>query len=230
LTLRPTGALLVSVKVEPRYRPVSTLDVVASLAARVLPAALTPAIDQVRHDARMLLDGLKGQRELPFTSPGLGPRRLRPLVDIEPMAALLPRPLAERSTTLRRDPRGGEARGAGWLAPVAMPRSPELQEGARRAPLEAPEAGPQPVEICVGGVSHRVMAASGETVLEAGLAAGLPMPFSCAMGGCGACQVTLLEGEVRMEEPHCLTREERARGRVLACVSRPVSPVKVELP
>jgi ferredoxin len=67
-------------------------------------------------------------------------------------------------------------------------------------------------------------------VLEAGLAAGLDLPHSCTLGGCGTCMVTLREGEVRMEEPHCLSAEERARGQVLMCVSRPVSPVTVEVP
>jgi ring-1,2-phenylacetyl-CoA epoxidase subunit PaaE len=32
-----------------------------------------------------------------------------------------------------------------------------------------------------------------------------------------------------MEEPNCLTTEERERGYVLACVSRPCTPVTVEV-
>jgi hypothetical protein len=33
-----------------------------------------------------------------------------------------------------------------------------------------------------------------------------------------------------MEEPNCLTAEERARGQVLACVARPLTPVTLEVP
>ena len=56
------------------------------------------------------------------------------------------------------------------------------------------------------------------------------MPFSCAMGGCAACKVKLVEGEVDMEEPNCLTPKERAEGWVLACCSRAKKPVTVEVP
>jgi ferredoxin len=89
---------------------------------------------------------------------------------------------------------------------------------------------PQPVEFRLRGHTRRVMAAPGQTVLDAGLSAGLSLPYSCTLGGCATCQVTLCEGEVWMEEPNCLTDEERARRQVLMCVSRPVSPVVVDVP
>lgn len=113
-----------------------------------------------------------------------------------------------------------------WSTGSATPITPSERPAA---PSELP-AGPQPMEVRLGGESHRVPVAPGATVLEAGLAAGLPMPYSCTVGGCGSCQVMLLSGEVRMDEPHCLTAEERAKGWVLACVSRPVCPITVEVP
>ena len=67
------------------------------------------------------------------------------------------------------------------------------------------------------------------TLLDLGLEAGAAMPFSCTLGGCGACRVKLIEGHVEMEEPNCLSDEERASGYVLACCSRPTSDVVVEL-
>jgi ferredoxin-NADP reductase len=70
----------------------------------------------------------------------------------------------------------------------------------------------------------------GKTLLETGLAAGLPMPYSCAMGGCATCMVHLVDGRVDMEEPNCLMEEERGRGFVLACVSRPLTDVAIEIP
>ena len=105
------------------------------------------------------------------------------------------------------------------------------QPHLRPARLEVPgAAGPQALTVHLHGAVREVSVPAGTTVLEAGLSAGLPMPYSCAMGGCGACRVTLRAGEVRMEEPNCLTSEERARGQVLACVARPVTPVTVEVP
>ncbi|MEM6956902.1 MAG: iron-sulfur cluster-binding domain-containing protein [Myxococcota bacterium] len=71
--------------------------------------------------------------------------------------------------------------------------------------------------------------APGETLLEAGLAAGLEMPFSCAVGGCAACRVRLVTGGAEMDEPNCLTAEERKQGYILACCSRPTSDCEIEL-
>lgn len=67
-----------------------------------------------------------------------------------------------------------------------------------------------------------------KTVLEAGLEAGLPLAYSCTMGGCAACKVRVLEGEVAQEEPNALTNDERARGERLACVGRPRSALVVD--
>ncbi|MBK8266604.1 MAG: ferredoxin--NADP reductase [Nannocystis sp.] len=80
------------------------------------------------------------------------------------------------------------------------------------------------------GGETEVIAAAGATLLEAGLAAGLAMPFSCGLGGCGACKVRLVDGEVALEEPNCLSAEERAGGFVLACVAAPLRPCTIEVP
>jgi ring-1,2-phenylacetyl-CoA epoxidase subunit PaaE len=79
------------------------------------------------------------------------------------------------------------------------------------------------VEMRKGGVASLVVAAPGQTLLEAGLAAGIPMDYSCTMGGCGACKVKLTAGRVVMEEPNCLSPGERAANEVLACIGRPAS-------
>jgi ferredoxin-NADP reductase len=81
-----------------------------------------------------------------------------------------------------------------------------------------------------GQAGQPVLVAPGATILDAGLAAGVAMPFSCAMGGCGACAVRLVDGEVDVDEPSCLTADERARGVVLACVARPRGACTLELP
>ena len=83
-----------------------------------------------------------------------------------------------------------------------------------------------PVRFERAGVTIQV--ASNQTLLDAGRAAGLPMEFSCAVGGCGACRVHLVSGEVEMEDPNCLTRAERDAGHCLACVGRPRGPVVID--
>jgi ferredoxin-NADP reductase len=125
-----------------------------------------------------------------------------------------------------------EARG---VAPEAIamerfsigPRPHVATSSAAIASAVAP--GARPIAIRVKGRVHRTTAMPGATVLEAGLAAGAPMPFSCAVGGCGACKVKLIEGSVEVEEPNCLSDQERAAGYVLTCVGRPCGPCTVEI-
>ena len=65
--------------------------------------------------------------------------------------------------------------------------------------------------------------------LAAALAARVDMPFSCAMGGCGACRARSTEVGVAMQEPNCLSRAERERGYVLTCVAYPRCATAIEV-
>lgn len=85
------------------------------------------------------------------------------------------------------------------------------------------------VQVTRAGTEHGLRVEPGQTVLESALAAGIDMPFSCAMGGCGACKVRLVEGNVEMEEPNCLSRREREAGYVLTCIGRPLGSCRVEV-
>ncbi len=70
----------------------------------------------------------------------------------------------------------------------------------------------------------------GETVLHAGLRAGLDLPYECASGGCGSCRAVLVEGTVTSNWPDAagLTERDRRRGnRVLMCQSLPDGPCTV---
>jgi ferredoxin-NADP reductase/ferredoxin len=78
---------------------------------------------------------------------------------------------------------------------------------------------------------HRFTVDPGETLLAAAQRAGVPIPFSCRVGGCGTCRCRLLEGRVheRSESAYLLTDEEIARGVILACQSEPRGDVRVAL-
>ncbi|MCG8916378.1 FAD-binding oxidoreductase [Actinokineospora sp. PR83] len=89
-----------------------------------------------------------------------------------------------------------------------------------------------PQEMVVRDGAHEVGSAvvePGQTLLDAGLAAGLPMPYSCTVGNCGDCVVKLRGGEVAMNGPNCLTPEQEADGYVLTCVGRPLSEVTLDI-
>ncbi len=87
--------------------------------------------------------------------------------------------------------------------------------------------GPQALTIALDGREVGIVVQPNQSLLEAGLAAGLDMPYSCAMGGCAACKVKLERGAVIMRAPNCLSAREREAGYVLACVANPTEPCRV---
>lgn len=72
-------------------------------------------------------------------------------------------------------------------------------------------------DITFAASGRRVTAKPGQTILQAGLEAGVDLESSCTMGGCGACKVLATGGAVVMSEPNCLSEAEREAGYVLAC-------------
>jgi ferredoxin len=154
---------------------------------------------QARRDARMLLDGLRGVHPSP----------------------LLPR-LAGHAMARRAEQHAARDTHA---QPVVQPAPPPV---AAPAPAPARQASAV-ARVRIGGCAHEVTVQPDQTILEATLAAGLPMPFSCTVGGCGACKVALRAGAVDLEEPNCLTDAEREAGDVLTCVGRPLGPITIEV-
>jgi ring-1,2-phenylacetyl-CoA epoxidase subunit PaaE len=117
------------------------------------------------------------------------------------------------------------------LAARGVPAASIRQErfvSPRSATTAALPTTPQPATFSVAGVEHELIVPPTKTLLQAGLDAGLPLGYSCAMGGCGACKVKLRRGSVRMDEPNALTSQEREGGYVLACIAHPTEPVEVE--
>jgi ferredoxin-NADP reductase len=100
----------------------------------------------------------------------------------------------------------------------------------------AADAGLQPMASQLltirqqGQVHQETVVPAGQTLLQAGLNARLPLPFSCGMGNCGECRVKLLTGDVKMIEPNCLSADDRRQGYILTCVARALTPVTIELP
>lgn len=65
--------------------------------------------------------------------------------------------------------------------------------------------------------------AADDTLLRAGLRAGLGFPYECNSGSCGTCKVELLSGEIASLRPDApgLAERDRAKNRVLACQAQP---------
>ncbi len=67
----------------------------------------------------------------------------------------------------------------------------------------------------------------GSSVLDAAIAAGLPLAFSCAQGLCGTCKSTLICGEVDMQHAGGIRPREIAAGKILLCCSTPRSDLVI---
>jgi ring-1,2-phenylacetyl-CoA epoxidase subunit PaaE len=101
---------------------------------------------------------------------------------------------------------------------------------AHAAPGAPASTGAQEVTLRTRDGERVITVAPGRTVLETALDDGIDMPFSCAVGGCGTCRVRLVRGSVVMDEPNCLSADERDDRYVLACVSHPTSPCTLDVP
>ena len=141
--------------------------------------------------------------------------------------------------TAWREPRRPLARTGALTNPEVYRRSAARPASPADGPARVPSAPSPPEPGTDQDIAGRVYFADhdaevavevGQSILEAGLEAGLDLEFSCTMGGCAACALQLVDGEVVYDGPNCLTDEERAEGMCLACVGRPRGRIVVEQP
>jgi ferredoxin-NADP reductase len=70
--------------------------------------------------------------------------------------------------------------------------------------------------------------APGDTVLQAGLRAGVALPSSCGEGMCGTCKSTVLAGTVDMQHNGGIRPREIAQDRILLCCSTPLGDLVID--
>lgn len=68
---------------------------------------------------------------------------------------------------------------------------------------------------------------AGDTLLRAGLRAGIGLPYECGVGACGCCRCEIAAGEVLDRWPAAtgLSERDRRKGRMLACQCSPQGDV-----
>lgn len=84
--------------------------------------------------------------------------------------------------------------------------------------------------IALDDAAATFQCAADDTLLRAGLRAGLGLAYECNTGSCGACKVELVSGNVvsqRADAPG-LSERDRAKNRILSCQSRPVSDCAIK--
>ncbi len=93
-------------------------------------------------------------------------------------------------------------------------------------PARVPPEGNAQTEVTVvidGVRKSYTLDRTRENLLDAALANGIELPYSCKGGVCSTCRCRLVEGEVDMDVNFALEDYEVARGFVLACQSYPAT-------
>ena len=93
-------------------------------------------------------------------------------------------------------------------------------------PARVPPGTPSQTEVTVvidGVRKSYTLDRTRENLLDAALANGIELPYSCKGGVCSTCRCRLVEGEVDMDVNFALEDYEVARGFVLACQSYPAT-------
>ena len=80
------------------------------------------------------------------------------------------------------------------------------------------------LRVLLDGKHHDVAAREGELLLDAALNAGLDLPYSCKGGVCCTCRCKVVSGEVSMDKNFTLEADEVAKGFVLSCQARALTP------
>lgn len=95
----------------------------------------------------------------------------------------------------------------------------EGTEVVKHHETHAPDEKVDKVTVILYGEEHVIDIADGDTILVAGIKAGIDPPFSCQIGACSTCRAKLKSGKVEMEADDALSAEEIEDGFVLTCTS-----------
>jgi len=93
----------------------------------------------------------------------------------------------------------------------------------QRAAARAGGATGAELTITLEGTSRTIQMEPGQTILEAGLANDLAVPYACTAGVCSTCMCRVTAGEVEMARNHALEDYEVEKGYVLSCQSTPLT-------
>ncbi len=110
------------------------------------------------------------------------------------------------------------ADGASPPAPVAVAA---VEQSCGSADADA--AGATEAIARLDGIERRFLVPRGGRVVDAALAAGIRVPYSCKGGMCCTCRAKLIAGRVEMVRNYSLEPWELALGFVLTCQAIPVS-------
>ena len=115
-----------------------------------------------------------------------------------------------------------------FFAPVGDARQAPSPQPSPQGEREPARGGAGKVEgteaiAILDGIRHRFIVPPGGHVVDAALAAGIRVPYSCKGGMCCTCRAKLVEGKAEMTTNYCLEPWEIERGFILTCQAVPKS-------
>lgn len=102
---------------------------------------------------------------------------------------------------------------------------PEMAQRRVTAKPSAAEAGAEGAEavLIIDGARHSIRVEPGLHIVDAALAAGIRVPYSCKGGMCCTCRAKVIEGTLQMDRNFSLEPWEIEAGYILTCQAQPTS-------
>jgi ring-1,2-phenylacetyl-CoA epoxidase subunit PaaE len=119
---------------------------------------------------------------------------------------------------------------AATLAGMGLPPDRTLREyflagegGHAAPPVEVALSAATIAAIIVDGRRHEIPVPENTPIIDAAIAAGLDLPYSCRGGMCCTCRARLVDGKAEMAVNYSLQQWEIDAGFILTCQARPLT-------
>ena len=104
----------------------------------------------------------------------------------------------------------------------AGPEMAQRRVAAEPAAADAPATGAEAI-LVIDGARHSIRVEPGMHIVDAALAAGVRVPYSCKGGMCCTCRAKVVEGALKMDRNFSLEPWEIEAGFILTCQAQPTS-------
>ncbi len=85
-------------------------------------------------------------------------------------------------------------------------------------------------QVHITNTGHEFFVDGSNSILEAGLSAGLALNYGCSNGNCGKCKAKLISGEIKKIKPHdfVFSEAEKAQNYFLCCSNTAITEIEIE--
>lgn len=85
-------------------------------------------------------------------------------------------------------------------------------------------------QVHIKNTGHEFFVDGSNTILEAGLSAGLALNYGCSNGNCGKCKAKLISGKIKKTKPHdfVFSESEKLQNYFLCCSNTAITDIEIE--